>query len=49
MEVATIEDQCTDCGGNGEFIHDSCNHVGEHQQDVEICDGCNGSGLKNGI
>ena len=49
MGVLKIKDQCKNCSGNGEIINDSCNHVGEHQQDVEVCRKCNGSGLKNGI
>ena len=47
--VITIAQQCSDCGGNGFHIHDSCDHRGEHVQDEWTCETCEGSGLKDGV
>jgi hypothetical protein len=35
---------CDECGGRGEHIHDSYDHRGEHVQDVDKCERCNGTG-----
>lgn len=47
FKVITIEEQCEDCAGNGNHIHDSYDHNGEHVQWEATCDTCWGTGLKN--
>lgn len=35
---------CDECRGNGEFLHDTYDHRGEHVQSVDKCHKCNGTG-----